>query len=81
MMKSEVEKTEATTGENAVSPIPIHISGLVEPFPVLVACQLTQECLIGADFLSHFRCHIDMSVMHILVKRWNYQATLRSRSQ
>ena len=40
--------------------LPIHIGGLVEPFPVLVACQLTQECLIGADFLSHFRGHIDM---------------------
>ncbi|KAL5516149.1 hypothetical protein EMCRGX_G001420 [Ephydatia muelleri] len=28
--------------------------------------QLTQECLIGADFLSHFRCHIDMG-MKVLV--------------
>ena len=31
-----------------------------------MACQLTQECLIGADFLSHFRCHIDMG-MKVLV--------------
>ena len=42
--------------------LPIHIGGLVELFPVLVACQLTQECLIGADFLSHFRGHIDMGM-------------------
>ena len=46
--------------------LPLHIGGIVEPFPVLVACQLTQECLIGADFLSHFRCHIDMG-MKVLV--------------
>eukprot|EP00731_Ephydatia_muelleri_P022232 Em0014g823a len=38
----------------------VEISLIHTNFPVLVASQLTQECLIGADFLSKFNCQLDL---------------------
>ncbi|KAL5516359.1 hypothetical protein EMCRGX_G001657 [Ephydatia muelleri] len=40
--------------------LPLHIGSIHTNFPVLVASQLTQECLIGADFLSKFNCQLDL---------------------
>ncbi|KAL5518223.1 hypothetical protein EMCRGX_G003914 [Ephydatia muelleri] len=40
--------------------LPLHIGSIYTNFPVLVASQLTQECLIGADFLSKFNCQLDL---------------------
>ncbi|KAL5517224.1 hypothetical protein EMCRGX_G002728 [Ephydatia muelleri] len=40
--------------------LPLHIGSIHTNFPVLVASQLTQECLFGADFLSQFNCQLDL---------------------
>ena len=40
--------------------LPLHIGSIHTKFPVLVASQLTQECLIGADFFSKFNCQLDL---------------------
>ena len=40
--------------------IAIEVTGLKVNFPFLVAEKLTQECVLGADFLKQHKCVIDL---------------------
>ena len=37
------------------------VAGLKVHFPFLVVNELTQECILGADFLQHHKCVIDLN--------------------
>ena len=41
--------------------ITVEVAGLKSDFPFLVAEKLTQECILGADFLQQHKCIIDLS--------------------
>ena len=47
--------------------LPLHIGSIHTNFPFLVASQLTQECLVGADFLSKFNCQLDLGAGVLVV--------------
>ena len=38
----------------------LEVGGLRAEFPVLIAKNLTQECILGADFLCHHKCVVDL---------------------
>lgn len=44
----------------------VEIGGLVRLHPILVAKNLTQECILGADFLVAHGCVIDYSTKTLL---------------
>ena len=44
----------------------IQVGGVCTQKNVLVVQELTQECLLGADFLKHHGCVIDLQRHHLL---------------
>ena len=62
--------------------LPLHIGSIHTNCPVLVASQLTQECLIGADFLSKFNCKLDLGagVLVVVTEAMSMETDGRSRS-
>ena len=47
----------------------IQVGGVCTQQNVLVVQELTQECLLGADFLKHHGCVIDLKRHHLLAGR------------
>ena len=43
------------------------LGDVVTRYPVLIAKDLTQECIIGADFLECFKCIVDISTETLTV--------------
>ena len=41
--------------------VTVEVAGIKTDFPVLVAEKLTQECILGADFLQQHKCVIDLN--------------------
>ena len=44
----------------------IQVGGVCTQQNVLVVQKLTQECLLGADFMKHHGCVIDLQRRHLL---------------
>ena len=47
------------------SEVTLRIGGLVEKHMILVANGLTQECVLGADFLMQHSCVVDLQKMSL----------------
>ena len=43
------------------------LGDVITNYPVLIAKDLTQECILGADFLECFKCIVDISTQTLTV--------------
>ena len=59
----------------------LEVGGLQMEFPVLVARTLTQDCILGADFLFHNRCVVDMHRQVLLAGGESVQFDLSTRQE
>ena len=41
--------------------VTLQVGGIREEYPVYVASDVTPDCLLGADFLNHFGCIVDLA--------------------
>ena len=62
--KSPVQRIVTASGEKlelvGQCTMIIKIGGLSAAHTIMIARSLTQECLLGADFLSHHHCELDL---------------------
>lgn len=61
--------------------VPLEVGGLQTEFPVLVAKTLIQDCILGADFLLHNRCVVDMHRQVLLAGGEPVQFDLSTRRE
>ena len=61
--------------------VPLEVPGLQTEFPILVAKTLTQDCILGADFLFQYRCVVDTHRQVLLAGGEPVQFDLSTRQE